>query len=151
MIWYFCFSFCLLLSKRWNKIKSWHSPHLPVTFQQPVETGRRIWLLLIIQRWITIKYMAKKKKNQEEIAKCLRFSENISSECSSSNCYCLCKSNKPNSNLSSACLLRRAECLTPAFPWITPSLNTREQPFSSVLRIAQCFSLCFPEENWPLF
>lgn len=41
----------------------------------------------------------------------------------------------------------------PAFPRITPSLNTREQPFSSILRIAQCFSLCFlrARENWHLF
>lgn len=70
--WCDIFAFLFACSYLKYKIKSWHSLHLPLTFWQPVETGRRIWLLLIIQRWITIKYMA--KKNQEEIAKCLRFS-----------------------------------------------------------------------------
>lgn len=65
----FFFSFLFARSYLKYKIKSWHGPHLPVTFQQPVETGRRIWLLLIIQRWITLKYMAKTKYKSRSSSK----------------------------------------------------------------------------------
>lgn len=74
-------------------------------------------------------------------------------KCPPSNYYHLCKSKKPKSNSRATTDCCDTQRMTPAFPRMTPPLNAREQPFSSILRIAQCFSFCFLKvrENWPLF